>query len=302
LFEKLKSTFSTIVSTLSTKELSEKNLNPILNELTLSLVECDVAYEVSEEIIKNLKNKIIGKKVSSSEIKKFVQDNLKQSILEIFKESPRIDLVEKVEIKKKEGTPFVILFLGINGTGKTTTLSKVANLLKKRGFSLVVVCGDTHRAGSIEQLKEHANRLGIRTIEQRYGADPAAVAKDGVIYAKTHKVDVVLVDSAGRIQTDKNLMEEILKIVRVVNPDLKIFVGDSLAGNDAVSQSKEFLKYTNFDGVILTKTDADTKGGSAISIVYTTKKPILYIGTGQGYDDLKDFVPEKIVDLLFTSN
>jgi fused signal recognition particle receptor len=302
LFEKLKNTFSAIVSTLSTKELNAKDLDPILNELVLSLLECDVAYEVAEEIVKNLKSKIVGKKVPSSEVKRFVQDSLKQSILEIFKEIPKIDLVKKAETIKESGAPFVILFLGINGTGKTTTLSKVANLLKKKGFSLVIVCGDTHRAGSIEQLKEHASRLGVRTIEQRYGADPAAVSRDGVIYAKTHKIDVVLIDSAGRIQTDKNLMEEVLKIVRVVNPDLKIFVGDSLAGNDAVSQSKEFLKYTNFDGVILTKTDADTKGGSAISIVYVTKKPILYIGTGQGYDDLKEFVPEKIVDLLFTSS
>ncbi len=302
MFEKLKNTFSAIVSTLSTKELNAKDLDPILNELVLSLLECDVAYEVAEEIVKNLKSKIVGKKVPSSEVKRFVQDSLKQSILEIFKEIPKIDLVKKAEAIKEGGTPYVILFLGINGTGKTTTLSKVANLLKKKGFSLVIVCGDTHRAGSIEQLKEHASRLGVRTIEQRYGADPAAVSRDGVIYAKTHKIDVVLIDSAGRIQTDKNLMEEVLKIVRVVNPDLKIFVGDSLAGNDAVSQSKEFLKYTNFDGVILTKTDADTKGGSAISIVYATKKPILYIGTGQGYDDLKEFVPEKIVDLLFTSS
>lgn len=302
MFEKLKNTFSAIVSTLSTKELNAKDLDPILNELVLSLLECDVAYEVAEEIVKNLKSKIVGKKVPSSEVKRFVQDSLKQSILEIFKEIPKIDLVKKAETIKESGAPLVILFLGINGTGKTTTLSKVANLLKKKGFSLVIVCGDTHRAGSIEQLKEHASRLGVRTIEQRYGADPAAVSRDGVIYAKTHKIDVVLIDSAGRIQTDKNLMEEVLKIVRVVNPDLKIFVGDSLAGNDAVSQSKEFLKYTNFDGVILTKTDADTKGGSAISIVYATKKPILYIGTGQGYDDLKEFVPEKIVDLLFTSS
>jgi fused signal recognition particle receptor len=302
LFEKLKNTFSAIVSTLSTKELNAKDIDPILNELVLSLLECDVAYEVAEEIVNDLKSRIIGKKVPSSEVKRFVQDNLKQSILEIFKETPQIDLVKKAEARKESGTPFVILFLGINGTGKTTTLSKVANLLKKKGFSLVIVCGDTHRAGSIEQLKEHARRLGVRTIEQRYGADPAAVSRDGVIFAKTHKIDVVLIDSAGRIQTDKNLMEEVLKIVRVVEPDIRIFVGDSLAGNDAVSQSKEFLKYTNFDGVILTKTDADTKGGSAISIVYATKKPILYIGTGQGYDDLKEFVPEKIVDLLFTQS
>ncbi len=302
MFERLRNTFSSIVSTLSTKELSERELDPLMNEMTLSLVECDVAYEVAEEITRKLKARILGKKVPSSEIKKFVRESLRQSILEVFKEAPQIDIIKKAEEKRRQGTPFVILFLGINGTGKTTTLSKIANLYKKRGFSLVVVCGDTHRAGSIEQLKQHASRLGLRTIEQRYGADPAAVARDGVIFARSHKVDVVLIDSAGRIQTDKNLMEEILKIVRVVNPDLKIFVGDALAGNDAVSQSKEFLKYTDFDGVILAKTDADTKGGNAISITYVTKKPILYIGTGQEYDDLEEFVPERIVELLFPSS
>jgi len=302
LFEKLRSTFSSLVSTLSTRELSEKELESILNNMILSLLECDVAYEVAEEIVRNLKGRVLGKKVPSSEMKRFVQESLKQSILEVFNEVPKVNIIERVEYKRNKGEPFVILFLGINGTGKTTTLAKIANLLKKNGFSLIAVCGDTHRAGAIEQLKHHASKLGIKVIEQKYGADPAAVARDGITYAKAHKIDVVLIDSAGRIQTDRNLMEEILKVVRVVNPDFKIFVGDSLAGNDAVSQSKEFLKYTNFDGVILTKTDADTKGGSAISITYVTKKPIIFIGNGQGYDDLEEFSPEKLVQSLFSLN
>lgn len=300
MFEKLKSVFSSAISNLSKKEITEKEVDKVLNELMLSLIECDVAYEVAEEISKRLKNSLIGKRASSYEIKELIRENLRQTLLEIFYETPKIDIIEKINSKKEKGLPFVILFLGINGTGKTTTLAKLAYLLKKKGFSVVLVCGDTHRAGSIEQLKQHAMKLGLKTIEQRYGADPAAVARDGVTYAKMHKLDVVLIDSAGRIQTDKNLMEEILKIVRVVSPDLKIFVGDALAGNDVVSQSREFLKYTNFDGVILTKVDADVKGGSAISIAYVTKRPILFIGTGQNYDDLEEFVPERLVDNILS--
>lgn len=300
MFEKLRNTFSLIISNLSKHQLSEKEINKVLEEMILSLVECDIAYEVAAEISENLKNMLLGKKVSTSELKDIVRENLRQILLKIFYETPKIDIIERINEKKKLNLPFVILFLGINGTGKTTTLAKVAYLLKKKGYSVVLVCGDTHRAGSIEQLKQHAIKLGLKTIEQKYGADPAAVARDGVTYAKTHKVDVVLIDSAGRIQTDKNLMDELLKIVRVVSPDIKIFVGDALAGNDAVSQSKEFLKYTNFDGVILTKMDADVKGGSAISIVHATKRPILFIGTGQNYGDLEEFVPEKLVDNILS--
>lgn len=296
MFERLKNAFTSVILNLSRRELSEKEVNKVLDEMILSLIECDIAYEVAEEISKRLKNSLIGKKAASHEIKDLVRESLREVLLTIFYEAPKIDIIEKINEKKKIGLPFVILFLGINGTGKTTTLAKVAYMLKKRGFSVILVCGDTHRAGSIEQLKQHAARLGLKTIEQKYGADPAAVARDGVTYAKTHKIDVVLIDSAGRIQTDRNLMEEILKVVKVVSPDLKIFVGDALAGNDAVSQSREFLKYTNFDGVILTKMDADVKGGSAISIVHATKKPILFIGTGQNYDDLEEFVPEKLID------
>jgi fused signal recognition particle receptor len=191
--------------------------------------------------------------------------------------------------------PCVILFLGINGTGKTTTIAKFANMLRNKGISSVIVAGDTHRAGAIEQITEHANRLGIKVIAQRYGADPAAVGRDGVLYARSHRVDTVLIDTAGRMQTSKNLMDEMAKIVRVVRPDIKIFVGDSLAGNDTIMQAREFQRYTDFDCIILTKSDSDYKGGSALSIVHVTKRPIIYLGTGQGYDDLKPFSAEAFI-------
>jgi len=203
-----------------------------------------------------------------------------------------------VKESKAKGEPFKILFLGINGTGKTTTVAKFANYMKKNGFSVVIAAGDTHRAGAIEQVTEHANRISAKVVAQRYGADPAAVARDGVLYAKAHHIDVVLIDSAGRMQTNQNLMEEMSKIVRVVSPDLKIFIGDSLAGNDAVSQAELFSKYTGFEGAILTKVDADSKGGAALSIAFTTKRPILFLGVGQSYDDLRRFDAKAFADSL----
>jgi fused signal recognition particle receptor len=165
-----------------------------------------------------------------------------------------------------------------------------------------MAAADTHRAGAIEQLSIHGERLGIRVIAQRYGADPAAVGKDAILYAKSHRLDVVLVDTAGRMQTSKNLMDEMSKIIRVVKPNTKIFVGDSLAGNDTINQAREFYNYTEFDGAILTKADADVKGGAALSIVYITNKPILYIGVGQEYDDLIPFDPKQFINSLVNNN
>ncbi|MCP8321916.1 MAG: signal recognition particle-docking protein FtsY, partial [archaeon] len=207
--------------------------------------------------------------------------------------------LEMIKEKKATGEPFIILFLGVNGTGKTTTIAKFANLLKKSGFSVILACSDTHRAGAIEQLTQHAERLSVKAITQKYGADPAAVARDAVLHAKSRRIDVVLIDTAGRMQTSRNLMEEMSKITRVVNPDLKIFVGDALAGNDAISQAKEFQEFTNFDAAILTKVDADVKGGAALSIAYVTGKPIIYIGTGQSYDDLAQFNVDSFISSLF---
>jgi fused signal recognition particle receptor len=191
--------------------------------------------------------------------------------------------------------------LGINGTGKTTTVAKIANLLRKAGFSVVMAAGDTHRAGAIEQLEQHANRLSLKIVKQRYGADPSSVGRDAYDHAKKNHIDIVLLDTAGRMQTSKNLMDEMGKIVRVVKPDVKIFIGDALAGNDTINQAREFFQYTNFDGAILTKVDADAKGGSAISIAHITSRPIIYIGVGQGYDDIIPFDSNKFISSLFES-
>jgi len=217
----------------------------------------------------------------------------------MFDDAGSVDILSNIKSKTDPQDPYLILFVGINGTGKTTTIAKIANLLQKNKISVVVAAADTFRAGAIEQLREHINKLNLKLIAQNYGSDPAAVAHDALLYAKSHKVDCVLIDSAGRMQTNKNLMEQIAKISKVVSPDLKIFVGDSLAGNDAVSQAREFHKHTTFDGAILTKSDADTRGGAALSIVAVTKKPVIYVGTCQGYDDLELFSKEIFLETVF---
>jgi fused signal recognition particle receptor len=210
----------------------------------------------------------------------------------------RIDLLTMAEEKRKKKEPFVLMFVGINGTGKTTTIAKVAQFLRDKSYSVVLAAADTYRAGSIEQLEEHGKRLGIRVIKSIYGGDPAAVAYDAVSHAKAHGINIVLIDTAGRMQTNQNLMNELIKVKRVVGPDLTVFVVDSLIGNDAVMQAEEFNKAVGIDATILTKVDADVKGGSALSVTYVTQKPILFIGVGQTYKDLELFNPEKFVGMI----
>lgn len=305
MFDKLKSAFSSFAQLATHRSFSVSEIDSMLWELEIALIESDVAQEVIGAINTNLKQQLLGTKIArSDDSQAFVKKRLKDAIRMTFAKSPSVDLIglakSKASMQKDEDkSPFVVLFLGINGTGKTTTVAKVANLLLKNKISVVVACGDTHRAGAIEQLTEHANRLNIRAITQSYGADPAAVAKDAQLYAQSHNIEVALIDTAGRIQTNKNLMDEMTKISKVVQPDLKILVADSLAGNDAISQAKEFQKSTNFNAAILTKADADVKGGSALSISYITQRPIIYLGVGQGYDDMIPFDMEDFIDSLF---
>lgn len=300
MFDKIKKAFSSTIKKVSSKELTEKELDEIFFDLELALLESDVAQEVIEDLEKAMKEELVGKQLYDNQTsEEVVRKWLRDYLLSLFERAGNIDIIDSI---RKAEKPYIIVFLGINGTGKTTSIAKVANMLKKEGFSIVMAAGDTHRAGAIEQLSIHGERLGIRVIAQRYGADPAAVGKDAVLYAKSHRLDVVLVDTAGRMQTSKNLMDEMSKIIRVVKPNIKIFVGDSLAGNDTINQAREFYNYTNFDGAILTKADADVKGGAALSIVHITNKPILYIGVGQEYDDLVPFDPKQFVDSLVSNN
>ncbi len=299
MFENLRDAFSSAAKSFSEKELKEKDIEDILFQLEISLLESDVASEVIDSIKSDLKEKLIGTKVDKKEIEKFVKDSLIQSISGLFDNAEKIDLFSNIDSKKESGEPYLILFVGINGVGKTTTLAKLAYLLQQSKYSVVVAAADTFRAGAIEQLREHINRLNLKLVAQNYGSDPAAVARDAVLYAKSHKIDCVLIDTAGRMQTSKNLMDQIEKITNVVKPDFKIFVGDSLAGNDTVNQAKEFHESTKFDAAILTKSDADARGGAALSIVKTTSTPILYVGVGQEYPDLKAFDKELFLETVF---
>jgi len=299
MFEKLKSGLKGLVNKVTTSEFNAENLRPILSDFKITLAENDVALPVADRISDELEKRLEGVQVKRlGDRKKIVLEDLRQVLLEIMLSNNKTDLPMEIEEKRRRGEPFVIVFVGINGTGKTTTIAKVARFLNKKGYSVVLACSDTYRAGSIEQLEEHAKRLGIRMIKHKYGADPAAVAYDTISHAKAHGINVVLIDTAGRMQTNQNLMNELAKIKRVITPDLTILTVDSLTGNDAVTQAEEFHKSVGIDATILTKVDADVKGGSALSVTYVTKKPILFIGTGQKYDDLEEFNPEKFVQMI----
>jgi fused signal recognition particle receptor len=299
LFDRLRSAISSITTVASQKTLKTKDVQDILFDFEIALLESDVAQEVAEALTKKVKEAVTGRQIDRSiTTEEYVKNVLQEAIKEVLSEVHDINLLGTIK-EKGPNQVFKIVFLGINGTGKTTTIAKVAKLLKDNGFTVVIACADTYRAGAIEQLTEHAERLSVKAITQRYGADPAAVARDAVLYAQRHRVDVVLIDTAGRMQTSRNLMEEMEKIVRVVNPDLKIFVGDALAGNDAVSQAKAFSDYTGFDAVILTKADADAKGGSALSIAHVSGKPIIFLGVGQDYDSLILFDIDRFISTIF---
>jgi fused signal recognition particle receptor len=299
MFEKLKSGFKGLVTKVTTTELKAESLQPIISDFKMTLAENDVAFPVAERIGNELEKRLTGVQVKRMEDrKKLLETDLRQVLLEVMLTNNKINLIQKVEDKRKKGEPFVLLFVGINGTGKTTTIAKIAKYLRDKGFSVVLAGSDTYRAGSIEQLEEHAKRLGMRMIKHKYGADPAAVAYDAISHAKAHGVNVVLIDTAGRMQTNKNLMNELDKVKRVVQPDLTVLTLDSLIGNDAVMQAEEFHSCIGVDATILTKVDADVKGGSALSVTYVTQKPILFIGVGQTYKDLEVFYPEKFVDMI----
>jgi fused signal recognition particle receptor len=302
-FDKLRGGLDKAVTKATTKELSEKNLKDAVWELQMVLIQNDVAVETAEHVCELTKEKLLGTRTGRLEnISNLFKTAIYESVLEVLTPEHPLDLLEYVAEKKAKGEVTTILFVGVNGTGKTTTLAKIAHMFKEKGISVVIAAGDTYRAGSIEQLERHAERLGIRIIKQDYGADAAAVAFDAIAHAKAKHIDVVLIDTAGRMQSNKNLLEEMKKIARVAEPDLKLFVGDALAGNDALSQAREFNTAIGIDGAILTKVDADPSGGAALSIAFVTGRPVVLIGIGQGYDDIKRFDPVWFAQRLIGLN
>jgi fused signal recognition particle receptor len=298
-FDRLKQGLHEIVDKISNSNLNDKDLEPILWDLQLKLVSNDVSLEVAERISDELKNKLLEQKAPRfGDKSSIVKEALRESIKTVLESNSKVDLYEMLKIKKQNDEPFIILFVGINGTGKTTTIAKLAYILKETGYSVVLASADTYRAGAIEQLEEHAKLLNVKIIKHRYGSDAAAVGFDAVQHARAQGIDVVLIDTAGRMQTNRNLMDELQKIKRVVQPDLTIIVLDSLIGNDASEQAVTFEKHIGFDAAILTKIDADAKGGSSISVSYLTDKPIIFVGIGQGYNDLESFEAEIFIERI----
>ncbi|GAH34806.1 unnamed protein product, partial [marine sediment metagenome] len=285
--------FGKIKEKVVTKKINEKQFEELFWNLEVALLENNVATEVIEKIKEDLKQELVEKPIRRSKIEKTIEESLKKSIGDLF-EAKSFDILEKIKQKK----PFIICFVGINGSGKTTTIAKIAHLLKGKGLSCVLAASDTFRAASIEQLQKHADNLGIKLIKHDYGSDPAAVAFDAIKHAESKNIDVVLIDTAGRMHANVNLMDEMKKIIRVAKPDLKIFVGESITGNDCVEQAKKFDEAVGIDAIILSKADVDEKGGAAVSVSYVTKKPIIYIGVGQEYKDLKEFDSELVIKNL----
>jgi len=292
-----KPTFANKIKTLIIdRELivSEKELSDALSELEITLLESDVALQVTDAIIAHVRTDLVGRhrKIGES-VDGLVVGTLKGALLDVLGKG--FDLTEYVRNHQR---PVKILFTGVNGTGKTTTVAKIGFFLKKQGFTVVIGAGDTYRAGAIEQIEVHAERIGIKIIQHQQGADPSAVLFDAVQYASSHKIDVVLADTAGRFHTKANLMNQLEKIRRVMKPDLIVYVDEAVAGNDAVVRAAEFDKTVGADAVILTKADMDSRGGAAISIAHTIGKPLMFLGTGQAYDDIMPFSPNQMVEDL----
>jgi fused signal recognition particle receptor len=275
--------------------IDDKKLDDFLWDLEIGLLESDVAYSVIDSIKKDVKQEIKRVPFDKGKAGDLIETVLKNAIDHVLK-SNNFDFDGFIEEQKK---PVVIMFVGVNGTGKTLSIAKIAFQLQKVGKTCVMAAGDTFRAGAIEQLTIHADKLGVKIVKHGPGSDPAAVAFDAIEHAKAKHKDVVLLDTAGRMQTNSNLMDEMAKIKRVAKPDMIIFVGDALSGNDAVEQAKRFNEVVGIDGVILTKVDADAKGGSSLSIAYTIGKPLLFIGIGQNYEDHIPFNPEWMVQHIF---
>jgi len=274
------------------KKLTEEKFDEMFEELQLILIQNNVAYNVVESIKDSLGERLIGKTLKDIDLAK----ELKEAIESLLINPP--DFLKTIEDSLEVKQPFVILFAGINGSGKTTTIAKVANYLQKNKISVCLAAADTFRAAAIQQLEEHANKLKVPIIKKDYGSDPASVGFDAKAYAKKNKIDVVLIDTAGRMQNRDSLMQEIEKISRVNKPDMRIFLGESITGNDATEQAKAFNEAISLSGIILSKADVDEKGGTAISVSQVTGKPILFLGTGQKYEDLEIFDKKKLIEKL----
>ncbi|MBN1924160.1 MAG: signal recognition particle-docking protein FtsY [Nanoarchaeota archaeon] len=292
--KKIESVFKKVEKVVTEKTLDQKSFDTIFWEFELLLLQSNVSAEVISKVKEELSSELVGKSVKRN-FKQVISSALRKAFNDVLIEVKETDFLKSIKAKK----PFIIMIVGVNGSGKTTTISKLVQYFKKNKLSCVLAAGDTFRAASIEQLKHHGDKLSVHVVAGGYGSDSASIGYDAVKYAEKNKTNVVLIDTAGRLHSNTNLMDELHKVKKVNNPDITIFVADALTGNDVVEQAKKFNEQIRVDYVVLTKTDVDDKGGAILSVGYTIKKPILFLGTGQEYKDLKVFTKEDVLKKLF---
>jgi len=290
---KKKGFFKRLTQKVVSKKISADQFESMFEDLEITLLENNVALEVIEKIKEDLKAELVDTPITRGKVEDTIFKTLKNSVHDLFDIEP-IDILEETNAKK----PLVICMVGVNGSGKTTTTAKLAKYFLNNKKSVVLAAADTFRAAAIDQLQEHADKLDVKLIKHEYGSDPAAVAFDAVKHAEAKGIDVVLIDTAGRMHSNANLMDEVKKVIRVSKPHITLFVGEAITGNDCVEQARAFNDALSIDGIILTKQDIDEKGGASVSVSYITKKPILFIGTGQEYEDLVPFEPNVVLEGL----
>ncbi len=290
--------FSKTIQKLKAKTITDDDFVKIWVELEIFLLEINIAYEIVQNIEIKLKDAIIGNSFDRFNLTKKIREVLVNEVEKVLKDREG-DLLSEIKALNDKGEIAKILVLGVNGTGKTTTIAKIVNMFQNNNISVVVAAADTFRAAAVEQLGEHAKRLNFKLIQHKGGSDPAAVGFDAIEHAKAKKLDVVLIDTAGRMPNNSNLMLELEKIKRVCGTQLSIFIGDSVSGNDLIDQINLFNKIVGIDGVVLTKTDTDERPGSVVTTAYSIEKPIYYLGIGQGYDDLVKFDAKLVAEKLF---
>ncbi|MFP3214104.1 MAG: signal recognition particle receptor subunit alpha [Nitrososphaeria archaeon] len=292
MFDKLKKVFSDFISSITGK-ITERDIEEFFKEREIDFIEADVSIDVIDYFKSKLIEEVKSVKANGTK-QETIRELLSRTIIQIFQDTETLPDIYRKAAKK----PFITVFLGINGTGKTTTVAKVAYSLKKLKYRPLMVAADTYRTGAIEQLTEHGSRIGVEVFSKKYGVDPAALSREAYEYAISNGYDVLLIDTAGRMQTNESLLNELSKLVKVVKSDLNIFVGDALAGYDMINQATAFLQTPGFSHSIVTKVDAEVKGGSILNLAFYTKKPIMYLGTGQSYEDLIPFKPSWVVERL----
>ncbi len=302
MFDQLRKSVSKAFKKITITDFSAKSISRFNSELKDILIKNEVAVKTTDEICNKLAQKLSTMEHARlSNTRSILLTSLREVLMEILTPSQPIDLIKEIEEAKKQNSPLIIAFFGVNGVGKTLSIAKIGKYLMDQGYSSVFAAGDTFRAGSIQQLQKHGENLKIRVIAQNYGSDAAAVAYDAINHAISQGINAVLIDTAGRIETNSNLMAELQKICKVTEPDLKFFVGDALTGNSLISQATLFNQKIGIDASILNKIDADVKGGAAVSVTHISEKPIIFLGIGQTYGDLELFSPDKILNNILPS-